>query len=89
LELKVIDAGAEDVCWSNDTLYVYTKIENLEKVKQNLENQEIIIESASFDWVAKNPVRVGEQKTKDELARLFEALDEHDDVQEIYSNLAA
>ena len=62
-------------------------MEDLEKVKKNFENQEMIVESASLDWVAKNPIEIREQKTKDELNRLFEALDEHDDVREIYSNL--
>ena len=43
------------------------------------------IESASLDWTAKEEVEL-EQKEKAE--RLFELLDEEDDVQEIYSNLA-
>ncbi|GAH56951.1 unnamed protein product [marine sediment metagenome] len=35
LELLVIEAGAEDIYWHNDLLDVYTKPEELEKVKKN------------------------------------------------------
>lgn len=96
LELKAIEAGAEDLYWhtiADETggvekkfLDVYTKIEDLEKVKKELKNKRLEIESASLDWVAKNQIEVPE---KDRVAcqKLFEALDEHEVIQEIYSNL--
>lgn len=86
LGLKAIEAGAEDIYWHNNTLDVYTKIEDLEKVKRNLENQGIKIESASLDWVAKEMVDLDE-RNKEACQKLFEALDENDTIQEIYSNL--
>jgi len=84
LELMVIEAGAEDIYWHDDFLDIYTKAENLEKVKKNLEKKGIKIESSSLDWVAKEEVEI---KNKEFCERLFEALDENDDIQEIYSNL--
>jgi len=87
LELLAIDSGAEDIYWHENTLDVYTKIDDLESVKKKFEDQNMIIESASLDWVAKNPIEINDDKTRGELNRLFEALDENDDVQEIYSNL--
>lgn len=86
LELLAIEAGAEDIYWHNDILDVYTKIEDLEKVKRSLEERGIKIESSSLDWVAKEMVELGEN---DKMAcqKLFEALDENEAVQEIYSNL--
>ncbi|GAH66798.1 unnamed protein product, partial [marine sediment metagenome] len=39
LELKAIEAGAEDLRWGEDFLEVITKVEDLEKVKGNLEKQ--------------------------------------------------
>jgi len=86
VELKVIEAGAEDLSWHEDTLDIYTKPENLEKVKKSLEEKEIKIEAASLDWVAKEEIEV-EEKTKEAAQKLFETLDELDSVQEIYSNL--
>jgi YebC/PmpR family DNA-binding regulatory protein len=83
-ELLVIDAGAEDIYWHDSFLDVYAKSEDLEKVKKNLENKGIKIESSSLDWVAKEKVEV---KNKEFCEKLFEALDENDDIQNIYSNL--
>jgi len=87
IEMIAIEGGAEDFRWrANDLLDVYTKVEELEKVKKYLENKGIKVESASLDWVAKNPLEVKKEEYE-EARKLFEELDEHPDVQEIYSNL--
>jgi YebC/PmpR family DNA-binding regulatory protein len=86
LELKVIEAGAEDVYWHENLLDVYTKVEDLEKVKNVLEKEGIKIESASLDWVPKEMIEISKED-KEDCEKLFEALDESDSVQEIYSNL--
>jgi len=86
LELAAIEAGAQDIYWHEDILDVYTKIEDLEKVKKNLEEKGIKIESVSLDWVPKEEIKLNE-KDKEACQKLFEALDENEAVQEIYSNL--
>ncbi len=88
LELKAIEAGAEDIYWhkTENLLDVYTKPEELDKVKKNLEAQGIKIESASLDWVPKEPIKVND-KDREKLNKLFEELDENDAVQNIYSTL--
>jgi len=86
LELAVIEAGAEDIKWQEDILEIYTKPDDLEKVKKNLEEKKIKVGSASLDWVAKEIIEVNE-KNKQSCEKLFEALDENDAVQDIYSNL--
>ena len=88
LELKAIEAGAEDIYWhkTENLLDIYTKPEELDKVKKNLEAQGIKIESVSLDWVPKDPIEVNE-KDREILNKLFEELDENDAVQNIYSNL--
>ena len=45
-----------------------------------------LFEKKNGDWVAKYPVQT-DGKTKERLDKLFEVLDENDDVNEIYSNL--
>ena len=85
LELKAIEAGADDIFWHDDILDVYTTVETLETVKNNLSALGISIESASLDWVPKETIDIGEKEKKD-CQKLFEALDENEDVQEIYSN---
>ncbi len=88
LELEAIEAGAEDVRWYEDDFEVYTKPEELEKVKKVLEEKGIKIDSTSLDWVAKEEVSLNEDK-KAACQKLFEALDENDSVQDVYSNLKA
>ena len=86
LEMAAIEAGAEDVYWHNNILDVYTKPEELEKVKKNLEEKGVQAESTTLDWVAKEQIELDE-KNKEACQKLFEALDENEAVQEIYSNI--
>lgn len=86
LELLAIEAGADDVSWYEGSLDIYTKPEDLEKVKKYLEEKQIKIDSASLDWVAKEEISISD-KEKEQAQQLFEALDENDSVNDIYSNL--
>jgi YebC/PmpR family DNA-binding regulatory protein len=88
LELLVIDCGAEDVKWqTSELLEIFTKVEDLGKIKKTLEGKGVGIESSSLDWVPKNEVQIQDEKAKNALDKLFEVLDENDDVSEIYSNI--
>ena len=88
LEMKAIEAGAEDTLWHVDEnlLDVYTKTKNLEEIKKNLKDQGVKFESASLDWVAKDPAEIV-QKDKESSKKFFEELSENDAVQDVYSNL--
>lgn len=86
LELMAIEAGADDVHWEDDSFYIYTKPEDLEKTRKALEDKKLKIESASLEWVPKENIVVDET-TKEKNEKLFEALDENDDVSNIYSNI--
>jgi len=84
LEIKAIEAGAEDTRLDESFLNVYTKVENLEQTKKNLESQGIVIESAGPGFVAKELIDVPERESCE---KLFDGLDENDTVQGIYWNL--
>jgi YebC/PmpR family DNA-binding regulatory protein len=86
LEMLAIEVGADDIKSEGANLDVYTKPEDFETVKKALEEKGIKIESASLDYVAKEEVAISE-KEKEQAQRLFEALDENDAVNDIYSNL--
>jgi len=86
LELKAIDSGAEDIYEHDNGIDIYTKPENLEKVKKNLEKKDINIESASLSWIPKETTELN-KKDKNNCLELFELLDENDAVQDIYSNI--
>lgn len=89
LELEAIDAGAEDFKQPDEeTLEIYTRPEDLEKVKKALEEKKIKAEDSSLVWIAKNETAVTDAKDQERLEKLFEALDEHDDVNEVYTNIS-
>lgn len=87
IELLAISDGAEDVNEISGALEIYTLPENLDKLVKILEKEGIKIESASIDWVAKNPLKI-EDSTKEQVETVLNSLDELDDVEEIYSNIA-
>jgi YebC/PmpR family DNA-binding regulatory protein len=86
LELIAIEAGAEDLYWYDNNLDIYCEVKDLEKVKEKLIERGIKIDSATLDWKPKEMIDL-EEKKKEECLKLFEALDELDSVQEIFSNL--
>jgi len=86
LELLAIELGAEDIFLHGNALDIYTKPEDLEKMKKALEEKQIKIDSASLDYVAKEEVELLERE-KESAQRLFEALDENEAVNDIYSNI--
>jgi len=88
LELAAIDAGASDFKWLDDeNIEIDTKPEELEKVRKSLTEKGFPSADSSLDWKPKNEVTVSDAKTKEQLNKLLEALDENDDVNEIYSNI--
>jgi len=87
LELLAIEAGAEDIKHRDEVLEIYTKTREMGKIKKTLKGKGVKIENASLDWVPKEEMEISDKLVKEKIEKLFEALDEHDDVQEIYSNL--
>jgi transcriptional/translational regulatory protein YebC/TACO1 len=81
----VLDAGADDLETGDDYFEIKTSIESFETVRKSLVAKDLIIENASLQWVAKNYVVVkGEDAEK--VITLIEALEDIDDVQNVYSN---
>ena len=85
LELKAIDAGAEDVKVENKYMEVYTKPEEMEMVRGTLEKQELPIVSAELSMVPKNTVEL-EEKSALQTLKLLDKLEELDEVQHVSSN---
>ena len=87
IELLSIEAGAQDTYWKESgVLEIYTDPVQLEKIKKTLQDQGIVPESTSLDWIPKERVALS-QKDMTSAEKLFLALDESDGVQEIYSNI--
>lgn len=85
-EMAAIEAGAQDVKRRDNVLEVYTKAEELEQVKKRLEEKSAKIDSYSLEWVPREEVAI-DGRSKENCQKLFDALDELDSVQDIYSNI--
>lgn len=83
--VAALEAGAEDVRSVGDVYEVVTTPEQFYKVRQALEAAKIPVASSDLTMVPKSTVRV-EGKEAQQVLRLMEALEEHDDVQQAYAN---
>jgi len=86
LALKTIDAGAEDVKIEDNIIEIYTKPDELEKVRATLEQKEIPIASAELSQIPKTTVELDEKAALQTL-KLLDKLEELDDVQHVFSNI--
>jgi len=87
LELLAIDAGALDIKEEDDEIIVLTKPDELYRVSKELEDKDIKLKESVLDYEPKNELNIEDEETKEKIEKLFEALDENNDVQEIYSNV--
>ena len=85
LALDAIDAGAEDVSIENNYIEIYTKPEELEKVREALGQKNLPIASAELSMVPKTMVEV-EEKAALQTLKLLDRLEELDEVQHVSSN---
>ena len=84
-ELAAIDAGAEDVRTEDNKLVVLTKATELHAVSEKLRGAGCTVESAQLIYHPEQTVVLGPQHEK-QFGTLFDTLEEHDDVQEIFCN---
>ncbi|MFH0968903.1 MAG: YebC/PmpR family DNA-binding transcriptional regulator [Patescibacteria group bacterium] len=86
LEMKAIENGAEDILCEDENFSIHTKVEDLKEVKDKLEKEGIKVENAGLIYIATQKIDISEEDKKN-YEKLLEALDELDDVQEVYDNL--
>jgi YebC/PmpR family DNA-binding regulatory protein len=83
--ISAIDAGAEDVREDGEQLRVISDPGDLADVREALEAAGVEIQSAEVAMEPKSTVEVKGSEAED-LLRLFDALEEHDDVNEVHGN---
>ncbi|MDO8382748.1 MAG: YebC/PmpR family DNA-binding transcriptional regulator [Microbacterium sp.] len=83
--LAVLDAGAEEIEPHGDGFGVITEATDLVKVRSALQDAGIDYESADVEFVPSLKVEV-DADTARKVFRLIDALEDSDDVQNVYSN---
>jgi YebC/PmpR family DNA-binding regulatory protein len=88
LMMTVLDAGADDFIVNDDTYEVYTTPDTFLSVKEAMENSGIKeFLTSEITFVAQNQVEVEDEETREKIYNLIDALEEIDDVQDVYHNL--
>lgn len=80
-----LEAGAEDVRTTEDSYEVVTLPQNFEKVKAKFDGQGIKYTLADITMDPYTTVKL-EEKDAEQILKLMDALEEHDDVQNVYAN---
>jgi len=83
---KALEAGAEDVDIEGELYEITTAATDLHAVTAALEEMGITVDEAKLVMVPKTMVDA-DPKTISGVLRLMEALEDHDDVQDVYSNV--
>ena len=84
-ELSIIDAGADDIVADGELLEIKTKPEQFQKVLTVLKNLAIEPLESGIRFLPKETMTVNEE-VKARLEALFSELEEHDDVEDYYTN---
>ncbi len=84
--LAAAEGGAEDVTQDGSSFEVTTSPEALSSVREALEGAGIEVESAETTMVPKTTIELDDEAAARKTLRLIDALEELDDVSEVYAN---
>ena len=82
----VLDSGADDLkSDKGDTYEIVTSPENFDKVRKAMEDRKLPLDSAEVTMIPKTSVPLDRKKAESVL-KLYDALDEHEDVLNVHAN---
>jgi YebC/PmpR family DNA-binding regulatory protein len=86
LTLAAAEGGADDVSLDGSSFQVTASPESLTAVREAIEAAGLPVDSAELTMVPKTTVEVEEETVARKVLRLVDALEENDDVQDVYAN---
>lgn len=81
----ILDAGAEDLMEDGSNYEIFTPPEDFEAVVNALKEHDIELAASNIGYIPQNYVKL-EGKQAQQLLRLMEELEDHDDVQHVWAN---
>lgn len=87
VELDLIDAGAEDIQRDEEEILVYTKFTEFGSMQKFLETRGLVPKSSELQYIPNTTKELSDAEV-DEVMECITALEEDDDVQNVYHNLA-
>jgi YebC/PmpR family DNA-binding regulatory protein len=82
-----LEAGAEELTNEEEAYVITTAPDQLYAVAEALKNASVTIESQKFTFIPDTIITVGDETVAHQVLRLCDALEDDDDVQNVYSNL--
>ncbi|MBL0026337.1 MAG: YebC/PmpR family DNA-binding transcriptional regulator [Saprospiraceae bacterium] len=86
-ELEMIDYGLESFEIDDNTIYAYGDYTNFGTLTKGIEEKDIAITKANLQRIPTTPVEFTDEQMID-IEKLLDKLDEDDDVQAVFTNLA-
>lgn len=83
---QAVDAGAEDIVIGDDMIEVYTDLSEFQAVQEALKAAGYDLATAELSMIPKTTLQLEPEQTI-KVMRVIEALEDLDDVQQVYSNL--
>ncbi|MFV0388765.1 MAG: YebC/PmpR family DNA-binding transcriptional regulator [Pyrinomonadaceae bacterium] len=80
-----IEAGAEDLKDDGESFEIFTDQESFENVKSALSDSNVDAAVAEVSMIPQNYIKL-EGGDAQQMLKLYDAIDDHDDVQNVYSN---
>lgn len=81
-----LDAGAEDVVEKSEAWLVITDTNDFDTVKEAFDTNKLIYEEGEVTMHPATEIEITDLETAKKLMKLYDDLEENEDVQEIYSN---
>nr|MBN2278230.1 YebC/PmpR family DNA-binding transcriptional regulator [candidate division Zixibacteria bacterium] len=81
----VLEAGATDMSKQGEVYEIVTPPMDLEQIRAAIEAKSIPVASAEVTMIPQNTIKLNE-KQAETMLKLYEAIEEHDDVQAVYAN---
>lgn len=83
---KLLDFDIIDIRAHEDTTLILCSTKSVDAIRNILKDHHYTIESAQFEWIAKNSVSLA-QEDLEEVVELLSEIEEHEDVQNVYTTL--
>ncbi len=81
-----LELGAEDVEEEGESVVISTSVTDFQAVKKGIESAGLVIENAEIVYKPNTTIEVSDTQVQNRVMNLLEKLEEHDDVQSVYSN---
>jgi transcriptional/translational regulatory protein YebC/TACO1 len=90
LELELIDYGGEEVFLEEEeeVIVIYGSFESYGSLQKFIEEKQMELVSGGFDRIVNGELKELTPEEKADVEKLLERIEEDDDVQNVYSNMA-